>query len=277
MLARSHPDEDLLNDLLGIAWEAGRIVQDCYRRGVSVAYKGPNDPVTQADLLSNALICERLGARYPGVPIVAEESAADTYRGYQTAERIFFVDPLDGTQEFIARNGEFVVMIGVVDGERATVGVITAPDRDRTWIGSTQLGAFEVASDGSRKKLQPSQTPECARASLVVSRSHQTAANQQLLESLGSAEIVKLGSAGLKGCAVAAGEADIYVGPKGAGLRWDACAIDAIVCASGGQFSDLSGQRLDYRAANLKNDGGLLATNGRLHDSVISHLAQRHV
>jgi 3'(2'), 5'-bisphosphate nucleotidase len=272
-----HPDEALLNDLLSIAWEAGRTVSEHYRRGVAVAYKGPSDPVTQADLAANALICERLRALYPDIPIVAEESAAETYLGYRNAERIFFVDPLDGTQEFVAHNGEFVVMIGLVDGERPTLGVITAPERNRTWVGSTQLGAFEIEADGTRRKLRPSLTSDFGAARLVVSRSHQTAATRQMIDALGVAEIVKLGSAGLKGCAVAAGEADVYVGPTGAGMRWDACAIDAIVTAAGGMFSDLSGAALDYRSADLKNVGGLLASNGRLHDSVITHFDQRRV
>lgn len=269
----SRADHELLDQLLEIASEAGRTVLDCYQRGVPVSFKGPSDPVTQADLLSNELICERLAARFPGVPIVAEESAPATYAEFASADRIFFVDPLDGTQEFVARNGEFVVMIGVVDGGHASAAVITAPVRERTWMGAVGVGAFEVGKDGSRAKLQPSRTSELSRAALVVSRSHQSDASKRVLAAMGVANVAHLGSAGLKGCSVATGEADIYVGPKGSGLRWDACAVDAIVTAAGGRFSDLSGAALDYRTANLVNSGGLLASNGKLHDAVVERLA----
>jgi 3'(2'), 5'-bisphosphate nucleotidase len=106
---------------------AGRIVLEVHARDFSVDYKAAGDPVTAADRRANALLIERLGDTFPGVPIVAEESEGAAYEGFREAERILFVDPLDGTREFVDRNGEFAVMVGLVEGSRAVAGVVHAP------------------------------------------------------------------------------------------------------------------------------------------------------
>ena len=108
--------ESLVETLDGVAREAALLIREVYRTAFRVDFKGPRDPVTEADRGANALICERLSALFPDVPIVAEESDPQSFAGFRSAERIFFVDPLDGTREFVAKNGQFVVMIGYVDG-----------------------------------------------------------------------------------------------------------------------------------------------------------------
>ena len=104
--------------LLRIAAEAARVVMEVYAQPFSVDYKGPQDPVTAADRRANALICERLEQEFPGVPIVAEESDPSTFDDFRKSDRVFFVDPVDGTREFVDRNGEFAVMIGLLEGSR---------------------------------------------------------------------------------------------------------------------------------------------------------------
>ena len=101
-----------LEVMLRVAVEASAVIAEVYETPFSVDFKAPEDPVTAADRRANTLICERLSKAFPGVPLVAEESEPETFAGYRTAERVFFVDPLDGTAEFVNRNGEFVVMIG---------------------------------------------------------------------------------------------------------------------------------------------------------------------
>src|SRR5690606_10408540 len=105
-----------LEQMIAIAAEAAELVASIYDKPFSVDYKGPADPVTEADRRANALICARLAAAFPGVPIVAEESPEEQWQHFRASERVFFVDPVDGTREFVARNGEFVVMIGLVEG-----------------------------------------------------------------------------------------------------------------------------------------------------------------
>ncbi|HEY4105192.1 MAG TPA: inositol monophosphatase family protein [Polyangiaceae bacterium] len=263
----------LLDLLDGVAREAATVIREVYRTDFDVDFKAPRDPVTEADRRANTLICERLNALFPGVPIVAEESDPASFSGYQSAERIFFVDPLDGTREFVAKNGEFVVMIGLVEGARALAGVIHAPESGISWIGQVGVGAEEVTSDGARSPLRVSETRELSAARIVGSRSHRNPALERALASLGARELVALGSAGLKAAAVARTTADAYVAPHYAGKRWDACAADALVTAAGGKLTNSDGEPFDYRAADLGNDRGIVASNGHLHDAILQKLA----
>jgi 3'(2'), 5'-bisphosphate nucleotidase len=266
--------QTVLENLLAIAIEAGQIILEHYARDFDVHYKGPSDPVTIADTAANTLICARLTSLYPEIPIVAEESDPATFAGYTQAKRILFVDPLDGTKEFIQRNDEFVVMLGLVEGARAVAGVVYAPVQRKGWIGAVGVGAVAVTSDGTRWPITASSRARLDGATLVASRSHRTASVQRTLDRLGLASVRSLGSAGLKGASVADGTADLYLSPGYAGKRWDACAIDALVSAAGGRFSDSFGRALDYRAPDLNNDQGLLATNGLLHDATLTELAR---
>ena len=249
------------------------LIRQVYRTPFSVDFKGPSDPVTEADRQANELICARLSALFPNVPIVAEESEPLSFAGYQSAERIFFVDPLDGTREFVARNGEFVVMIGVVDGKRATAGVIHSPESGISWLGEVGKGAYQVDAEGAQQPISVSSVLALSEARVVGSRSHRNPALEQALTALGARELVALGSAGLKAVAVAYGSADAYVAPHYAGKRWDACAPDALISAAGGKLSDSLGEFIDYRSAALDNDRGIVASNGRFHDAIIERLA----
>jgi 3'(2'), 5'-bisphosphate nucleotidase len=264
----------LLDRLLSIAFEAAALIREVYETPFVVNFKGPEDPVTVADVEANELICRRLSALYPGVPIVAEESAPDAFGGYQSAERIFFVDPLDGTAEFVNRNGEFVVMIGLVEGDVATAGVVVAPSTHTAWAGTLDEGSFRVAENGAREKIHVSGTTELADSRVVSSRSHRSPTLEHLLGLVGGRERVAVGSAGLKGAEIAMGGADVYVAPGHVGKRWDACAIDALVCGAGGRFTDEYGHPFDYRAQSLDNVRGLVATNGLLHGPVLDTLLQ---
>ncbi|HEY0463182.1 MAG TPA: inositol monophosphatase family protein, partial [Polyangiaceae bacterium] len=143
----------IVGTLDAIAREAAVLILQVYATKFSVDFKAPRDPVTEADRQANELICERLSHLFPNVPIVAEESEPETFAGYRKADRIFFVDPLDGTREFVARNGEFVVMIGYVEGDRATASVIHAPVSGTSWLGELGHGAHQIEADGSRKAI----------------------------------------------------------------------------------------------------------------------------
>ena len=264
--------QTLVETLDSVAREAAVLIRQVYRTPFNVDFKAPSDPVTEADRQANELICTRLAALFPNVPIVAEESEPETFAGYRTAERIFFVDPLDGTREFVARNGEFVVMIGFVDGERATAGVIHAPETGISWLGEVGKGAYQVTADGTRTPISVSSVSLLSEARVVGSRSHRNPALEQTLATLGARELVALGSAGLKGAAVARGAADAYIAPHYAGKRWDACASDALVRAAGGKLTNAHGEQFDYRAAALDNDLGILASNGQFHETIVEKL-----
>jgi 3'(2'), 5'-bisphosphate nucleotidase len=263
---------DVLDVLIDVVGRAAEIVREVYDTPFSVEYKAPRDPVTAADRRANELICRTLSQAFPGVPVVAEESDPLSFRGYRDADRIFFVDPLDGTKEFIDRNGEFVVMVGLVEGDRATVGVVHAPAQRRLWAGVVGSGAFRCDEGGPREPIRVSTVDRLADARIVASRSHRSEALESAVAAFGARDLVMLGSAGLKGAEIASGHADIYVGPGRCGKRWDVCAIDAIVTAAGGRVSNGFGSPFDYRSNDLENRDGLVVTNGVVHDGVLERL-----
>lgn len=262
----------LLSQLLEIAERAAKIVLEVYETHFDVEMKGPNDPVTTADRLANALICEALHDAFPGCPIVAEESDPAVYGDYRHAERIFFVDPVDGTREFVKRTGEFVVMLGCVEENQAVAGVILAPTTQTRWVGQLGLGAACALREQAFRPMTPSNLTELSQGTVLVSRAQGDTEADQIRAALGAPNLVAMGSAGLKGASVADGTADAYVARRYAGKRWDACAPDAVVSAAGGLFSDSKGDPIDYRTADLRNHRGLVAANRRTHAELIQRL-----
>jgi 3'(2'), 5'-bisphosphate nucleotidase len=260
---------------LSVAREAAQLVMQVYAKPFEVDYKVGDDPVTRADREANDLACDRLARAFPGVPIVAEESDPRVYAGFSRAEAAWFVDPLDGTREFVAKNGEFVVMIGLAERGRATVGAIVVPLGHRAYLGIVGAGAWEVQADGSRAPIHVSTRDSVLGASFVVSRSREPERVRALAASMGAREAVSRGSSGLKGVLVATGAHDVYIQPGNAGMRWDACATEALVCAAGGDCTQEDGTRFDYAREELVNAHGLVATNGRLHPSVLAALREK--
>lgn len=266
------PEE--LSTLVGIAAEAAELVLRIYETPFHVDYKGPEDPVTEADRAANELICQRLETAFPGTPVVAEESPPQRFAEFRKFERVFFVDPIDGTREFVQRNGEFVVMIGVLEGNQATASVIHAPATGVAWVGLLGYGAFELGADGQKTPIRVTSADKLDESRVVASRSHRTSELERVLSLLGAREVIQQGSAGLKGALVARGAADAYVAPHYAGQRWDVCPTDALVSAAGGRVTDAYGQPVDYRAQSLTNDTGVVASNGILHDALLETLAR---
>jgi 3'(2'), 5'-bisphosphate nucleotidase len=257
---------------LRAAVEAAAVVMRVYAEPFRVDYKGKDDPVTAADREANALLCDRLTTAFPGVPVVAEESDASTYAGFAGAEAAWFVDPLDGTREFAARSDEFAIMIGLAERGQATLGVIVAPAWGRSFLGVVGEGAWELASDGARAAIQVSSRGVPSDASIVMSRSHATPDLTRAVEGMRPRASCRHGSAGLKGVLVALGDHDVYLQTGRAGMLWDACATDALVRAAGGHCTDALGRPFDYRAEDIVNRAGIVASNGSIHDAVIDAL-----
>ncbi len=257
---------------LAAARDASSLIMGVYAAPFDVEFKVGDDPVTRADREANALICERLAAAFPGVPIVAEESDPATYAGFGRAEAAWFVDPLDGTREFVARNGEFSVMIGLAERGRATLGVVVAPAWQRTFLGVVGEGAWEVDAAGARRRIRVSSRATTAGALVVASRSRMPAEVTSVMARLGTSPPRPHGSSGLKGALVSTADADIYLQPGAAGMRWDACATDALVHAAGGKLTQADGSPFDYASGEVENRRGMVATNGLLHDAVIQAL-----
>jgi 3'(2'), 5'-bisphosphate nucleotidase len=264
--------EEALGRALAIAREAAEGIALIYAGAFDVEYKGDkaaNDPVTRADREANTLICAELARAYPGVPIVAEESDSATYAGFSRAPAAWFVDPLDGTREFIARNGEFAVMIGLAEAGRAVLGVLVLPAIGRAFVGAEGIGAFEVTPNGTRSAIHVSAKTELAGARIVVSRSHRSPRGEARIAALGLV-VEPCGSAGVKAARVACGEADLYAQPGNAGKRWDACAPEAIVRAAGGEWQTVFGERYDYAQEEITNTHGIVAANPALVNAFVA-------
>lgn len=259
--------------LLEAAREAAVVVMRVYAEAdVGMELKGPNDPVTRADKEANALLLDRLSRALPGMPIVAEESDPSTFAGFGSADRVLFVDPVDGTREFIDRNGEFAVMIGYAEGGAAAAGVVLCPALGETYVGVVGEGAFVIDASGSKRPIHVSALADLAAARCAVSRFHRSKTVDAKLTALGVRELVPTGSAGVKGVRVANASLDIYAHPsQGAIKLWDTCAPDAIVRAAGGLFTDATGRAFDYRGP-LAQGAGMLAANPVLHAEAVRRM-----
>jgi 3'(2'), 5'-bisphosphate nucleotidase len=250
-----------------LARRAGSLVLEVYGSDVEVQWKAGSDPVTLADKRANAFLVEALRARLPGDGVVAEESAdhGDALR----CSRCWFVDPLDGTKEFLARNGEFAVMLGLAVEGRAQLGVVYQPVLDKLYAGVVGEGAI-LEERGATRALGVSGVSEPAQLSLVVSRSHRSQSTDEVVRRLGITRERPSGSVGLKVGLIAEQVADVYVHLSGRSSLWDACAPEAILRAAGGRFTDLQGAELDYRRTDMQNHGGILACNAAAYPAVLA-------
>ena len=254
-----------------LARKAGRVIMEIYHTEFEVAYKGASDPVTEADKRANDLIVTGLHQQFPNDLIVAEESPPPDH--IPNSRFVWYVDPLDGTKEFIARNGEFSVMIGLALDGHACLGVVYRPDKNIMYTGITDQQAWIEESNGNRTPLRTNATIRPPELSLVVSRSHRNSSIDQIKGFIGLDRELTSGSVGLKIGLIAAGKADIYVEPAPYTSVWDACAPEAILRGAGGRFTDLSGQPMFYNPMSLKNTRGIVGTNGACHDHVIQSIS----
>ena len=219
----------LLNHALDLAQEAGRRILAVYQSDFAVTHKEDESPLTQADLASHSLILEALARLTPELPCLSEEAADIPYATRRTWERYWLIDPLDGTREFVKRNGEFTVNIALVENHRPVLGVIHAPVLGLTYGAARGIGAFRL--EGNRRTpIATRKLP--ATPTFVVSRSHRDPALATLLARAPAHEAVSRGSS-LKFCLVADGTADFYprLGPTS---EWDTAAGQCIVEQAGG-------------------------------------------
>lgn len=255
-----------LDSAIEIARGAGRILLDIYATDFDVALKEGNSPVTVADTRANAYIVEQLASRFPEDGIVAEENKE--HGDALSRPRCWFVDPLDGTKEFIAKNGEFAVMIGLAIEGEAKLGVVLQPGKDKLYAGVVGQGAT-LTHAGETRPLSVSETANTADLNLVVSRSHRDKSTDEVVRRLGITNEFCSGSVGLKIGIISERAADLYVHPSDKASKWDACGPEAVVRAAGGRFSDLRGSAFDYREADLRTSRGILACNAASYESVL--------
>ena len=238
----------LLDEVEVIAREAGAAILDVYAGDYGIERKKDDSPVTEADLAAHAIIAARLTGLSPGVPILSEE-AADDFHGPDGSGSYWLVDPLDGTKEFINRNGEFTVNIALIEDGRPVLGLVYAPALDVAYSAARGLGAFKATASASRMSIHVAEHAADSIWRVVGSRSHAGDSLAAFLARLAAYELISMGSS-LKFCLVAEGRADIYprLGPTS---LWDTAAAQCIVEQAGGRVVQLTGEALSYASPSV--------------------------
>ncbi|MDX1919069.1 MAG: 3'(2'),5'-bisphosphate nucleotidase CysQ [Candidatus Caenarcaniphilales bacterium] len=249
---------DALNQ---IAYQAGEAIMKIYegdKAGFEVEYKDDRSPLTIADRLSHELIEAGLKKLHPEIPVLSEESDHVAYTIRRSWSKLWLVDPLDGTKQFVARQGEFTVNIALIEENKPVLGIIYSPTTQALYYAAKEKGAYRVLGDGEPERLPSKHTPLPGELKVIGSRSHVSAefeafVNEQR-EKYESLELVNIGSS-LKFCLIAEGKADIY--PRfGPTMEWDTAAAQIIVQECGRNiYHAETGNELTYNKENLLNPG----------------------
>ena len=262
---------------LELARRAGEAALAFYGKPMRVEHKEEFDePVTQADRAVNELIVRALRERFPGDGILAEESV-DTGRR-MGRQRVWMIDPIDGTKGFIAGSGDFCVQIGLAVGGCAALGILYAPATDVLYWAARGHGAWVVRptseADGSQKaeRLGVTGETDLRRMRLAESRSHRGPRMESVVDALGVRAEVRSHSVGIKVGLLVERQADLYIHLSPKTKQWDTCAPEAVLTEAGGRMTDVFGEPMRYNTPDVLNRNGLVASNGAAHEQVIARL-----
>jgi 3'(2'), 5'-bisphosphate nucleotidase len=238
---------ELIDPITDLAIEAGQAILEVYATDFDVQAKGDESPLTQADLASHRCIVAGLTSLTPDVPVISEEDGLPEFEERRQWQRYWLIDPLDGTKEFVNRNGEFTVNIALIDNGRPILGVVHVPVQEKSYIGCEGHGSELRQGDTTTSISVASSSATPVR--IVGSRSHRGSSLDAFLEKIGDTDLVPMGSS-LKFCVIAEGRADVYprLGPTS---EWDTGAAQAVVEQAGGKVLELDGKPLSY---NQKED-----------------------
>ena len=239
---------DLVDPIVALSREAGDAILEVYATDFDVQSKGDESPLTQADLASHRTIAAGLAALTPDIPVISEESGLPEFDERGAWQTYWLIDPLDGTKEFVNRNGEFTVNIALIDAGKPVFGVVHVPVQGKTYVGCEGLGAELREGDASPRPIRVA-AASANPVRVVGSRSHRGASLDAFIGALGDCDLVPMGSS-LKFCVVAEGNADVYprLGPTS---EWDTAAAQAVVEQAGGSVVTLDGKPMMY---NQKSD-----------------------
>ncbi|HEY5074804.1 MAG TPA: 3'(2'),5'-bisphosphate nucleotidase CysQ [Pyrinomonadaceae bacterium] len=229
------------------------------------------EEVTAADREANELIVGRLQAEFPEDGMLAEEST-DTDRRLEK-DRVWLIDPMDGTKNFIARDGDFAVQIGLAVGGESVLGVVYQPTRKVLYRAVRGGGAWIEDEDNAAARMSVSKQTKPGEMVLASSRSHRSPRMEQVVSAFGFKKEMRRGSVGVKVGLIAEQQADLYLHLSPSTKQWDTCGPEAILAEAGGRLTDLFGQPLRYNGVRIDNQNGIVATNGAAHEMVIKNLA----
>lgn len=235
--------QELLPACIDIARAAGDKIMDIYKTDFEITDKSDSSPLTTADLAANKVITDGLAALTPDIPLLSEEAADISWEERQKWSMYWLIDPLDGTKEFIKKNGEFTVNIALIDNHRPVLGVVHVPAKNQTYYAALDAGAYLRDEEGVNNFIEVRKAAG-DKPTVVASRSHRGEAVDKYLANLGDHEITSMGSS-LKLCLIAEGVADLY--PRlGLTCEWDTAAAQAVVEVAGGKVTKTDGTPLLY-------------------------------
>ena len=262
---------------LEIARRAGEAALAFYGKPMRVEHKDEFDePVTQADRTLNELIVRALRESFPADGVLAEESVDASER--LSRERVWMVDPIDGTKGFIAGTGDFAVQIGLAVEGRAALGVLYAPATDVLYWAARGHGSWvlrptsEAGAESKPERLRVSEETDLSRTRLAESRSHRSPRMDEVVRALGVRAEVRSHSVGIKVGLLVERQADLYIHMSPKTKQWDTCAPEAVLAEAGGRMTDIWGGPLLYNTPDVLNRNGLVASNSATHDPVIERM-----
>jgi len=249
--------KELVNPVCEIAKQAGAEIMKIYAEGFEIEEKKDHSPLTTADLASHTLIIEKLAELTPDIPILSEESASIAYAERSSWTNYWLIDPLDGTREFIKRNGEFTVNIALITEHKSSLGVVYLPVKDICYFGARNSGAYKQNQQQSAEKIQSRKSSPKNKPTICGSRSHAGKSLQALQDKIGEFDLISMGSS-IKMCLVAEGVADIY--PRfGPTSEWDTAAAHCVVNEAGGVIVNTDLETLPYNTKDSLLNPSFLA------------------
>lgn len=254
----------LLNDIVSLAKQAGDQVLNIYQSDFTVEYKTDKSPITDADLASQECICQGLRYLTPDLPIISEESVPISFQKRRSWEKYWLIDPLDGTKEFLEKNGEFTINIALIEQHKPCLGVIFVPSMNICYFAKQGLGAYKQAGETQPELMLGRAWKEEQPVTVVISRRHGMEELKKFLVQFSSLNLLYCGSA-LKFCWLAEGLADMY--PRfSPTFEWDTAAGQCILNEAGGQVIDKTGKELQYnRSFSLQTSDFLAVADKQYH------------
>lgn len=256
-----------LREVLNLIQKAGKKVMEIYNTDYNIYEKKDKSPVTEADIIADKIILDGL-AQF-GLPILSEESKDDLSR--LNAKKVWIVDSLDGTMDFLQKTGEFSIMIGLVENGRPIFGAVYLPAFDKLYYAQKGEGAYVKIAGQKEKRISVSKVADLAKAKMIVSRNHLSEYVVDFSKKTG-VKFKKCGSNGIKIGLIAEGKADMFINNTDKMGQWDACASDIILSEAGGKLTGMNNEAIIYNKEEIKIKHGLVASNGILHSNIISKL-----
>ena len=261
-----------IESIIDTVIEAGERVREIYESDFEVSKKDDNSPITKADLESNKII--RAALEKTGIPILSEEDVDDKSR--LNSDKIWIVDPLDGTTDFVNRTGEFTIMVGLVENHVPVMGLIYWPTKQKLYYAERGMGAFCSHSDTVDEciweAISVRETQNLEDCLALVSRHHLSDREKKILDHLKITHTASIGSS-LKVMEISSGMADVYLTTTNKMKQWDTCASFCIISEAGGKITDVAGNELVYNTDIVNHENGLLVTNGFVHNEVVSKIS----